>query len=81
MFGPVVEFTFDTPGNYTIDLTVKDDEGNAATGNLTIFVQPKPLYSEQPDESWLVSNSVLIFILVIGIVVAVAVLLDRRNKS
>ncbi len=74
--GPVVEHAYMVPGSYTVRLTVRDDEGGAATEELTVTVV-------EVEESDAFSWATVVILLVVGAaaVAVVTVLARKRGKD
>jgi len=84
--GPMVNFSFLIPGNYTITLTVEDVMGNIGTDTVDVIVEPAviiipedtPVEKESTFPTWAV---ILIALIVIMIVVFLVVLIRRSSKK
>ncbi len=83
LYGPVVEFTFDIVGNYTVDLTVKDEEGNSATGNMTVFVLKDTEDDGPEDEGWTTGEiyGITALSLIIVAVIFLVLLFKKAKKE
>ena len=95
LFGKVVDFIFELAGNYTIYLTVLDEDGNM--GNDSIWVNVNALLTDDDssddddvdddnnDENTQTSNSLKIMIsvgvIVIFVVIYLITLISRRRKE
>ncbi|MEA3560103.1 MAG: PKD domain-containing protein, partial [Candidatus Thermoplasmatota archaeon] len=50
LYGPISSFDFEESGNYTVTLTVTDEEGNTANNTLLVTVIEEPEGDDTPDD-------------------------------
>ena len=75
LYGPVAVIIPLLPGNYTVNLTVRDEAGNSATQTVTFNVLPVDM--SQDDDEGLLGYALLIVIFFI-VIVAVGLLTRKR---
>lgn len=76
MYGATPKFTFEEPGTYTVQLTVKDVGGLTKTDSVTVTVSGASAGASFLNDYWW-----LLLVIVAVIVVAAVVVLMRRGKG
>jgi len=71
--GPVVQYSFDKPGNYTVTLTVRDSNGMVASKTMFVRVVPKPLF--------IVAHWIFTFIELPILLIVVYIVIGRLRKG
>ena len=95
LYGPKPSFVFNIPGNYTIDLKVRDKEGNDAADTLNIVVIAAWLPNDDDDTDddtseqsattssqlpfW-ITIPLIIFALIVGVLI-VLIIIKRKRKN
>jgi PKD repeat protein len=78
--GSTVEWTFDTPGEFTVRLTVTDPEGTSSTDEIEIVVTPVEVYVNDNGSVFIVIMIAAALVLLI-IFVLVFILIVKRRSS
>ena len=74
LYGPSPEFTFDEPGSYSVELTVKDAAGLTSTDTFTVAVSGKSFTSSLGQYWWA-------FVILLVVVLAVVLMFMLRGRG
>ena len=67
LYGPTPEFNFGRKGKYTVELTVTDEEGNAASDNMTVTVEePEKIDGDIVTVALAIVLGIVIILLLVG---------------
>ncbi len=92
LFGPISSFLFEDAGNYTVTLTITDEEGNLAYDTLLITVIEEPEGDDTPDDDTEVNTDgegskrfpllyIISFVCLLLLLVLGAALVLRRRRA
>jgi hypothetical protein len=78
LYGPVVEYTFDTAGIFHVTLTVSDEAGNKGSDSVIVTVNSTSSSESQTTNNDLMTGMVVV-IVAAGLAAAVALIVRRRR--
>jgi PKD repeat protein len=87
--GPVTNHSYTLPGNYTVVLTVKDNEGSTNTITRVVTIKPLPVQKGKPqkpessekDDSTLILGLFIIIVILIVLTILLFLLLQGHRKK